>query len=127
MSDIRSMVTLPEGYVPVPLERLPGGADVTGDRRPRCRPDTHQDGKHSVLCLAGILGYRELEDGSFERYPPHPATIPGAVFRFDGPAYVRPCERGIVLGDVATGPYLDDLPEGYYDVRIEFVRKERSV
>ena len=73
-----SEVRLPDGYVAPPLERVPGGVDDTGDARPLCRPDTHENGKHSILCLAGILGYRRTEQGDFERYPPLPLAVPGA-------------------------------------------------
>lgn len=113
-------MTLPKGYVAPPLERVPGDADTTGERRPLCRPASHKDGKHSIVCLAGIWGYHELPDGSFERDPRHPLDVDGARFTYRGSLYIRPVDRGIVLED---DTYLESLPDGDYDATITLVRR----
>jgi hypothetical protein len=114
-------MTLPPGYVAPALERVPGGADAMGVRYPLCRPDSHkEDGKHSLVCFAGVLGYHELEDGSFERDPLHPLDVDGARFTYRGDLYIRPAERGIVLEDDS---YLENLPNGDYEARITLIRR----
>src|SRR5574337_2048513 len=118
---MKPVITMPDGYEPPVPQHVPGGADITGERRPLCRPESHgADGKHGLRCLGGVWGYRQLEDGSFESLPPDPMTVPGAVFEYEGSAYVRPVRRGIVFGDLDD--YLDDLPEGDYLVRVRFER-----
>lgn len=103
--------------------RVPGGSDTTGMALPLCQPETHRDGKHSLLCFAACLGYDHLPDGTWERIPPDPMTVAGAVFRFEGEVYVKPVGRGVSLGDDAKYHYLEDLPDGHYDAVIEFRRR----
>lgn len=35
----------------------------------------------------------------------------GKVLEYEGAVYVRPLQRGIILGEPGDGPYLDDLLE----------------
>lgn len=109
-----------------PPERLVGGVDDTGEGRPMCRPESHEDGKHSVLCLAGVLGYRQAADGLWDPIPPDPLSIAGAVWRFEGEVYVRPVGRGVSLPDGARYPYLEDLPTGDYRLSVTFERIETT-
>lgn len=107
-----------------PPKRLVGHADSTGEELPMCRPATHkEDGTHSVLCIAGILGYRQAEDGLWDRIPPDELTVPGAMWEYRGHAYVRPVGRGVHLDEGARYQYLEDLPEGDYEVQVKFVRQ----
>lgn len=116
-------VQLPDEYEAPVLDRVPGGADVAGMVLPLCEPTTHRDdGKHSLICFAGAIGYHRIPSGGFERDAPDPMTAPGAVFTYTGPAHVRPLDRGITLDGDAEYDYLDRLPEGDYDVQIRFVR-----
>lgn len=116
-------VTLPDGYAPPIPDRLPGGSDSEGHSLPMCEPSSHKaDGKHSMLCYGGAWGYHRLADGSWERDTPDPMTVPGAVFRFEGEAYVRIAERGVSLGDESEYDYLERLPEGPYRATIVLER-----
>jgi hypothetical protein len=105
-------------------ERIPGGVDDTGKSMPNCRPEHHDDGKHSFMCMAGIWGWTQAEDGWWDRDPPHPLRLPGARWFYAGPAYVRPVSRGVSLEEGAMFGQLEDLPEGEYDIRVEFIRRE---
>lgn len=112
------------GAVEEPSERLKGDVDDTGTAMPRCRPDTHKKGRHSILCMAGLWGYKQGPDGMWDRLPRDPLTVPGAQWSYTGTAYVRPVNRGVHLTDAAHYEYLEDLPSGDYDVRLVFVRRD---
>ena len=112
------------GILPDPPERLAGDVDDTGEPRPMCRPDTHKDGKHSFVCLAGTWGYTQAPDGMWVRIPRDRLTIPGALWSYTGRAYVRPGDRGVHLEDGTRYEYIEDLPDGDYDVKLVFTRLE---
>jgi hypothetical protein len=101
-----------------------GAIDCTGQSLPGCRGETHNGelGEHWFGCLAGVWGYERNEWGEWVLIPPDPLTVPGSTWRYEGHGYVRPCERGFTIDD-GQYHYLDRLPEGNYQVRIEVVRE----
>jgi hypothetical protein len=124
MESAMTEVFVESSQPPVEHERLPGGTDATGNAMPMCRPESHRDGKHSVVCMAGILGYRQAEDGWWDRIPEDPLSIPGAQWTFWGRAYVRPVQRGVHLEGSIRYEYLEALPDGDYEVHLVFTRIE---
>jgi hypothetical protein len=99
------------------------GVDATGSEVPFCEPESHREGRHSVLCMAGILGWEKV-DGRWQRHPPHWLEALGAQWSYEGPAHVRPVRRGMRLDGESEFDYLDDLPEGNYHLELKVRRVE---